>query len=86
MQLVPYINALSGCLKFHRLKPHAADPSQILSSKVLRISLGLKLSELSELPVPGSLAAWLPGSLMALWLPGSRAPPGHPKTYVYIYI
>ena len=44
--------------------------------------MGLKLSELSELPVPGSLAAWLPGSLMALWLPGSRAAwaPGRPET------
>ena len=61
-------------IRFHRLTPHAADPSQILSSKVLRISLGLKLSELSELPVPGSLAAWLPGSLMALWLPGGLGP------------
>ena len=61
-------------VRFHRLKPHAADPSKILSFKVLRILLGLKLSELSKLPVPGSLAAWLPGSLMALWLPGGLGP------------
>ena len=29
----------------------------------LRISLGLGLSKLSELSVPGSLAAWLQGAL-----------------------
>ena len=67
------VRCFSNHVEFHRLTLHAADPSQILSSKVLRISLGLKLSELSELPVPGSLAAWLSGSLMALCLPGSRA-------------
>ena len=57
---------------FHRLKPHADDPSKILRSKVLGFSLCPVLSELSVLSVPGCLAAWLPGSLLALWLPGSR--------------
>ena len=57
--------------KFHRLKLHATNPSKILSSQVLRISWGPELSELSELSVPGCLAAWLPNGSMA---PGRLGP------------
>ena len=57
--------------KFHRLKPHAADPSKILSSKVLRMSLGPQLSELSYLSY---LALWLPGCLAPQYIYGSLAP------------
>ena len=58
---------------------------RLQSSEEIRISLGPELSELPELPVPGSLGAWLCGSLvawlhvsLAAWLLGYQVP-GGPK-------
>ena len=51
-------------IRFRSLTAHAADPSKILSCKVLRISSGPKLSELSKLyELFGFVAPWLCGCL-----------------------
>ena len=42
----PFVGWQASGRGFHRLKPHAADPSKIQSSKELKISLGTQLSGL----------------------------------------